>query len=277
MYKFILLILPAILVFATSCNSPEKKLSPEEILIQRIDSLNKAGFDITDYHAHLKGGLTMEQVLEHSAKTGIKYGVAVNGGFGFPVQNDTSLSLYYRTVMHYPVYHGLQCEGREWTSLFSPDSVALFDYIFTDAMTFFDAEGRRNRLWINEEVFMNDPQEFMEYLVSQVETILSHEKVNIYVNPTFLPEALQSQYDELWTNDRMIRVISVLKDNNIAMEINSRYKIPSPAFIKLAKEYGVKFTMGTNNVDANLGYLEYGLRIINECQLQPQDFWKCKK
>ena len=246
-----------VIFFVASCSSPKNKMTHEEILIQKIDSLNKAGFEITDYHSHLKGGLTMEQLLEHSAKTGISYGVAVNGGIGFPVQNDTTLSAYYRSVKHYPVFHGLQGEGREWVSLFSADSVALFDYSFTDAMTFTDADGNRNRLWIKEETHVNDPQVFMEYLVAQIETILANEKVSIYVNPTFLPDTLKSQYDELWTPERMNRVIAALKNNSVALEINSRLRIPSPAFIKLAKEAGIKFTLGTNNTDANLGYLEY--------------------
>ncbi len=264
------------LLFAASCNSPEKKISPEEVLIQKIDSLNKAGFEITDYHSHLKGGLTMEQLLEHSAKTGISYGVAVNGGLGFPVHNDSALSAYYHSVKNYPVFHGLQGEGREWMTLFSPDSINLFDYKFTDAMTFTDASGNRNRLWIKEETWVSDSQVFMDYLVLQIETILAKEKVDIYVNPTFLPDALKLQYDELWTEERMKKVVTALKENKVAMEINSRLKIPSPAFIKMAKEAGVKFTMGTNNTDAELGYLEYGLAMINECKLKPEDFWKCK-
>ncbi len=277
MKNFHPVLLLAAIFIAVSCNSPEKNTSPEEVLIQRIDSLNKLGFEITDYHAHLKGGLTMEQLLEHSEKTGISYGVAVNGGIGFPVQNDTALSAYYRNVMHYPVFHGLQGEGREWHSLFSPDSIALFDYVFTDAMTFTDAKGIRNRLWIKEETWVDDPQKLMDYLVVQIETILANGKVDIYVNPTFLPDTLKSDYNELWTQERMNRVVTALKENNKAMEINSRLKLPSAEFIKMAKNAGVKFTMGTNNTDAELGYLEYGLNMINESNLIPEDFWKCEK
>jgi hypothetical protein len=272
-----LLLSSVLLLILSSCVSPETKTSPEQVLIQRIDSLNKAGYNITDYHAHLKGGLTMEQLVLHSAQTGIRYGVAVNGGLGFPVQNDSALSNYYRNMKNQPVFLGLQGEGREWVGLFSADSVALFDYVFTDAMTFTDAKGRRNRLWIKEEAFVDDPQEFMDYLVNQIETIFTNENVNIYVNPTFLPDTLKARYNELWTKDRMERVIAVLKKNNIALEINSRLIIPSAEFIKIAKQSGIKFTLGTNNTNSDLGYLEYGLKMILECNLQPEDFWICNK
>ena len=275
MKRFFLLPLILSALFAVTCTSPEKQLSHDEALIRQIDSLNRLGYEITDYHAHLKGGLTMEQLLSHSAKTGIKYGVAVNGGRDFPVHNDSALSAYYHSMRKYPVYEGMQAEGREWVKLFSPDSVALFDYVFTDAMTFTDAKGRRTRLWIKDETYVDDAQEFMDYLVNQIVTILSTEKINIYVNPSFLPDTLQPQYNELWTQERMERVVKALKENNVALEINSRFKIPSSSFIKLAKASGVKFTMGTNNSDTELGYLEYGLQMIRECGLAPEDFWKC--
>ena len=91
--------------------------------IATIDSLKQAGYEIWDLHAHLKGGLTMDQLLAYSEKSGINYGVAVNAGVGFPVENDSALSAYYHAVKDYPVYHALQAEGSEWISNFSPDSI----------------------------------------------------------------------------------------------------------------------------------------------------------
>lgn len=241
--------------------------------IKAIDSLRQAGFEVTDLHAHLKGGLTMEQLLDHSKKTGIQYGVAINCGIGFPVHNDSSLRAYYNQVKEYPVFHAIQGEGREWTSLVSKETMALFDYAFTDAMTYTDAKGRRMRLWVPDEVFVDDPQEFMEYLVGKIEEILSSEPIRIYVNPTYLPEVIRDRYDELWTLERMDRVINALVKNHIALEINCANKIPSATFIKRAKTAGVQFTLGANNSGADLGYLEYGVKMIRECGLTPSDFW----
>jgi len=252
-------------------------IKQEEALIRRIDSLNKAGFNITDYHAHLKGGLTIEQLLAHAKRTGIKYGVAVNGGIGFPIQNDTLLSVYLQSMKNQPVYCALQAEGREWIKLFTPDSVAKFDYVFSDAMTFTDAKGRRMRLWMKNEVYVDDAQQFMDYLVNQIVDIVTKEPINIYVNPTFLPDTIAKRYDELWTKERMMKVVKALKKSGVALEINTRYQIPSAKFIALAKKEGIKFTFGTNNGEANLGYLEYGLQMIDKCKLKPNDFWQCKK
>lgn len=262
-----------LLILLTGCNNPAPK-NPGDTRILKIDSLTKAGYEIIDLHAHLKGGLTMEQLMEHSQKTGIKYGVAVNCGVGFPIQNDSDLSEYYHSVKDYPVYHGMQAEGREWVNTFSPDTIALFDYVFTDALTYYDHKGRRTRLWMKNEVFVEDADSFMNYYVNQIVEILNNESIDIYVNPTFLPEIIRERYDELWTEDRMQKVIDALTGNDVALEINARYKIPSAEFIKKAKEHGVKFTLGTNNGADDLGYLEYSLQIIEKCGLEPDDFWK---
>jgi histidinol phosphatase-like PHP family hydrolase len=69
-------------------------------------------------------------------------------------------------------------------------------------------------------------------------------------------------------------VIKVLKNNDVALEINARYKIPSIAFLKRAKEAGVKFTFGTNNTSSNdLGRLEYCLKAIHELGLTAGDIF----
>lgn len=258
-----------LVVLISACSSNDRVTN-----IQRIATLKAKGYDIVDYHAHLKGGLTMEDIIAHSDSTGITYGVAINCGKGFPVRNDSNLSAYYHSVKNYPFYTAVQAEGREWMDMVSQDTVQLFDYVFTDAMTWTDRKGRRTRLWKKNEVWIDDENEFMEDLVSHAENIFSTEPVDIYVNPTFLPEVIREKYEELWTDARINRVLDVLEANAVALEINARYHIPSEKIIKMAKARGIKFTMGTNNVTASLGTLDYCLDMIDACNLEASDFWK---
>jgi N-acyl-D-aspartate/D-glutamate deacylase len=241
-----------------------------------VTKLMRAGFPLVDYHVHLKGGLTIEELVENSQKLGINYGVAPNCGLHFPVTDDESLNEYIESVKGSPTFKGMQAEGREWITLFSPEAVAKFDYVFTDAMTFTDAKGRRNRIWIPEEVWVDDKQQFMDQMVEKIEAIMSQEPVDIYVNPTVLPAQIMGEYNELWTKERMERVVKVLADNNIALEINARYKTPSAEMIKMAKEAGVKFSFGTNNTGRDLGRLEYCIQMIEECKLTPNDMFEIK-
>lgn len=243
---------------------------------ETVTKLMQPGFPLIDYHVHLKGGLTIEEVVQNSQVLGINYGIAPNCGLKFPVTNDSTLYAYIESVAGSPTFKGMQAEGREWVTLFSPEAIAQFDYVFTDAMTFTDKKGRRNRIWIKEEVWVDDKQKFMDDLVEKIEAIFSQEPVDIYVNPTVLPDTLMPEYDQLWTKERMAKVVKVLAENNIALEINARYKIPNAEMIKMAKEAGVKFTFGTNNTGRDLGKLEYCLEMIQECGLTPNDMFEIK-
>ena len=70
-------------------------------------------------------------------------------------------------------------------------------------MTIVDHRGQRARLWIKEEVDIPDKQAFMELLVRTIVGILNDEPIDIYVNPTYLPDVLAKEYDELWTPERL--------------------------------------------------------------------------
>ncbi len=284
MRKITIFISIVITILIFGCNSkPEKAIKEQKQetsqspMIKKIAELKKAGYEIVDYHGHLKGGLTMEELLDHSKKTGITYGVAFNAGIGFPITDDATLLENYNKYKDYPVMLAMQAEGREWVDMFSKENISTFDYVFTDAMTWTDTKGRRMRLWMPEEVFVDDKDDFMDQLVSKIVGVMKEEPIDIYVNSTFLPDVLQPEYVVLWTEARMDKVIHAAVTNNVAIEINARYKIPSATFIKRAKAAGAKFSMGTNNVDKNMGTLDYAIEMIDECGLVPSDFFKPKK
>jgi hypothetical protein len=228
-----------------------------------------------DFHVHVKGGLTLDEALRRSSDSGIYYGIVINGGLSFPISSDAGLEAFLADMRGKPAYVAFQAEGREWVRLFSKATLEKFDYVFTDAMTWIGDDGRRMRLWIPDEVgTIADPQRFMDTLVDRAEGILANEPIDIYVNPTFIPAQLQKDYDRLWTPERMRRIVGALAANGVAMEINNRYRIPSAAFISLAKQSGVKFACGTNNTGAaDLGRNEYCIEMIRACGLQPADFW----
>ena len=228
-----------------------------------------------DYHVHIKADLTLDEALRRSAESGIYYGIAVNGGVGFPISSDAGLEAFLAGMRGKPAYVAFQAEGREWVRLFSAQALAKFDYVFTDAMTWTDGNGKRMRLWIADEVgTIADPQKFMDTLVERAVGIIATEPIDVYVNPTFVPAALQKDYERLWTPPRMKAIVDALAANGVAMEINNRYRIPSAAFIRLAKQSGVKFACGTNNTGAaDLGRNEYCAEMIRECGLGHGDFW----
>lgn len=242
---------------------------------QDILTLGAANYPMVDYHVHLKGELTLERALKQSRRDGLMYGLAINCGKGFTVESNEGARKFMEGMKGQPVYIAMQAEGREWTGMFSKETAALFDYVFTDSMTWTDNRGRRMRTWIPAEVGqIADPQEFMDTLVSRAVGILNNEPVDIYVNPTFIPEVIAKDYDKLWTPERMRKVADAAARNHVAVELNDRYKLPSAAFVKVFKEAGCKFTFGTNNAGApDLRRSEYGIQMIKECGLKWQDFF----
>ncbi len=249
---------------------------------RQLMQLQMSGFPLVDLHTHLKG-VTVEEAVHNSLRTGINYGIAPNCGLiyeGLPgvtastfIRDDAGLERFRQSMQPYPVFLGMQAEGRGWIDLFSQQAISRYDYVFTDCLTFTDEKGRHNRLWIEDEVYVDDPQVFMDTYVQRIESVLANEPIDIFVNPTYLPKVIANDYDRLWTESRMDRVIQAAVGQGIAIEINANFRIPSAAFIKRAKRAGAKFSLGTNNEDANLGRLEYCLDMIQDCELSAENIF----
>ncbi|GHT40870.1 hypothetical protein FACS189437_07060 [Bacteroidia bacterium] len=256
---------------------PNSVVDTADVLDEQDDDiirLQQQNFPTIDAHLHLKGGLTAENVAELTHKYGITYGIAPNCGKNFPVTTDEDIYAWLDSMKHHPFLLPMQAEGREWLDMFSLEAIQKFDYVFTDAMTWTDDKGRRLRIWIPEETFVDDKQHFMDLLVERAYGIITGEPISIYVNPTYLPATLSPEYDTLWTNARMEKIIDACVARGVAIEINNRFKIPSRKFIQLAKDKGARFSIGTNNEGiADVGKLEYAIEMIKACGLTKDNMW----
>ncbi|MFQ7056808.1 MAG: hypothetical protein ACLRQT_12405 [Alistipes sp.] len=253
-------------------------LPPVDERTDGVIRFQRRDFPVIDYHVHLKGGLTKERAHAMSMNYGINYGVAPNageGGVGRMLADDGEVYAYFDEVERMPFLCGVQGEGRKWTATFSQEALGVFDYLFTDAMTIIDHKGRNSRIYRPEEVHYDGvtKEQYMDHLVDQTVKILTNEPADIYANPTYLPDDMQADYDRYWTDARVDRVLDVLERYGIALEINARYRIPSFGIIRRAKQRGIKFTFGTNNVDADFGRLEYSLEAVEKCGLTADDIW----
>ena len=247
--------------------------------------LQQEDFPVINYHAHAKGGFTPGMAHNKSMVDGINYGLAVNiygklvhkgdGGVGRMIETDDEALAYLGQMSSaFPLMHGFQGEGRKWTMSFTEKSLAKCDYLFTDSMTVVD-RNRQIRLYRPDEMTYNgrSPEEWMEFYVDQIEKILTNEPADIYVNPLYLPRELAPRFDELWTDERVGRVLDVLVKYRIALEINSLSRLPGQRVVRMAKARGIKFTLGTNNQDANIGRLEWALDAVKECGITKEDMW----
>lgn len=260
----------------------DKPIDTNEQSAQAVDEqtdpiirLHQDDFPVLDYHVHLKGGLTKENAIAQSRKTGINYVIAPNCGVGFSLSTDTMVGDYLDSMRTQSFMLAMQAEGREWVTTFSPEMRERFDFVFTDALTFTDDKGRRTRLWIPQETWIENEQQYMDMLLDRICGVLT-EPADVYVNPCFLPAPMDQRSDELWTEARMTRFITALAASGKAIEINELYQIPSKAILMKAKEAGVKFTFGTNNVIPEVSDLPYSLRMKEELGLKASDMYNPK-
>ncbi|MDR1937448.1 MAG: DUF1080 domain-containing protein [Tannerellaceae bacterium] len=267
-------------ITVTTSNLKEKGIDIQAQLAEAVDEetdpiirLHQEDFPVLDYHVHLKGGLTNEGAAKQSRQTGINYAIAPNCGIDFPITDDAGVMNFLNEMRSEPFILAMQAEGREWVETFSQEVRDEFDYVFTDALTFTDSKGRRSRIWIPEETWIEDEQQYMDLIVDRICGVLQ-EPMDIYVNPCFLPPQMQDRYDAFWTEERMNKFVDALAQSGKILEINARYEIPNQAIILKAKAAGVKFSFGTNNAEAVVGKLEYCIRMKEACGLTAEDMYK---
>lgn len=232
-----------------------------------------------DLHFHLNyegqslanAALVYEKASTLSKERGVIFGIAeefVNDNIKI---NDSLILDRITLAKKNSLYLALQVSRRDWLNIFSKEVLKKVDYILADAMIFPDKDGRMMRIWV-PNTQLGDPQEFMELYVAHNLKVLA-EPINIWANPTYLPDALKSRYDELWTNARMRSLIDAAIKNNVAIEINSTFKIPNAKFIKMAKAAGAHFTFGSNTHGLGAGDITWSINMAKECGLTKDDFF----
>ena len=230
-----------------------------------------------DLHVHIHDdehpaqSMTPAEAAALSKKLGVRFGILAEGGCGGDIHNDRTLEEFLNSVEGLPVYRGLQVYGFGWPNCLSKQNLGRLDYISADALVFPNGSGKSIWLWLPGVKFDN-PQDFMDRYVDFTVKILS-QPIQIWANPTYLPESLKAQYDALWTPERMQRVIKAAVQNNAAIEINSHFRIPSVTFIRKAKAAGAKFSFGSNEHVHGIGNIEYPLAVAKECGLTQSDIY----
>jgi histidinol phosphatase-like PHP family hydrolase len=222
------------------------------------------GIPRVDYHVHLDRVVTLEKALELSKERGVKFGIVEHAGnrtnrYPGLLSSDEEMNAYLARLDGKPVYKGIQAEGLDWMASFSKAVVAKLDYVLSDALTMPQKDGQLARIWM--PFMLGDTQEWMDRYTDFNVQVIASEPIDIFANPTFLPESIQRDYDQLWTEARMRKIIDAAVKHRVAIEINSQYRIPSLRFLKMAKASGAKFSFGSNIHGAGVGNIDYGLEM----------------
>jgi histidinol phosphatase-like PHP family hydrolase len=250
--------------------------APARVFAAEAESPDTADIPLVDYHVH-RDGTTLEKLLEISRKRGVKFGIVEHAGKkenNYPIilAGDDELKSYIASLEGKPVYKGVQAEYLDWMSCFSKEAVAELDYVLTDAMTIRGPDGRRLKMW-SPQFEVGNPERFMDQYAEFHEEVIASEPVDILANTTWLPKAIEKQYDSLWTPKRFRKIVDAAIKYGVALEINSQYLIPRLPLLRMAKEAGVRFSFGSNIRGPNVGKLDYCVEMAKALGLTRRDIF----
>ncbi|MEI7911015.1 MAG: hypothetical protein WCK77_15370 [Verrucomicrobiota bacterium] len=242
---------------------------------QDLAAARLKGLSLTDYHIHIRGGMTLEKAGLRQEHSGIRSAVLENFGREWPLCDTPTLKAFIDlhsqplpNGQRLPV--GIQVNDRDWFKQIDPAQFQRLDYVLADTMIMgVTGEGKPRRLWL-PEVTIADPEAWMqEYLAHNLRIL--DEPISILANPTYLPPCIAHLYDQLWTEARMRQIIAKAVSKGVALEIQAGSDFPKPDFLRLAKGMGAKFSFGTNNFDDKTKDLARWFQAIALLDLQPAD------
>lgn len=238
--------------------------------------------DLRDYHIHLRGGMTAEMALERTKLTGVKSGVLENVGREWPLNTNEKLDAFVKVVEDVNatlpekdrLKIGIQVNDRDWYEKIDPKIYARLDFVLADTMIMGKRpDGSDERLWQLPKDYDVDQDEWFDRYFQHCMTVVS-EPIDILANVTYLPEFIADRYDELWTKERMTKLIQAAIDGGVALEIQAESQFPKPQFVKLALEMGAKISFGTNNFDPKLKSLEAWKRNFDRFHFTADQLWR---
>ncbi len=249
-------------------------------LSSNAQPVNAQGLDfpIEDYHVHLNS-LTIEQVMARSQETGVKYGVMEHAGtkeneYPIVLSNDKELAGWIEKLTGKGVYIGVQAEWIDWVPCFSKEVFSQLDYVLTDSWTVRDANGKRVKAFGQGYDPGNDPEAFMKWYVDWIVEILETTPLDIWSHPMWVTRKFQAQLEQMWTEERMRRVVMTCKNTNTAVEIDSSVKLPTMPFLRMAKAEGLKFCFGASSQGSRINPIDWSIATARELGLTRKDMFQ---
>lgn len=240
-------------------------------LYANINTKNEEDYPLMDLHVHTTDEFTVEMAMELATERKTKFGILAHP-HDFGLKDDADLKNYIDNLKKHPVYIGLQPMITNWMKNYSPEVLKQIDYILMDPQAIPLDDGDYIRIW-KLETYVEDLEEFMEKYMAHTFNILENEPMNVLGWPLFLPVCIAKHYHEVWTEERMHKIIMAAKARNIAIEINDMAQTPHEEFILMAKAEGLKFTFGSDARNNNAGRLAFCKRIAKKCNLKKEDFF----
>jgi histidinol phosphatase-like PHP family hydrolase len=226
---------------------------------------------VADLHTHTvfsDGRLSPEEVLRIASDKGYRVGLADHCGPGnFQLDSEDRFDRYLKAIEGLPVYRAVELDlGREIPVL--AESLGRCHYLIggvhsVGAVDFFDPSVTRADLGA-----------LLQEMLVMIESKSKRYSFDILAHPGLLPCNFRDQKDAVSQNWRTQLVELALKCN-LAIELSSRWLVPDLKLAAMAKEAGLKFSLGSDGHGADkMCRLDYSLELAEKLGLKDRDlFW----
>ena len=175
---------------AQGADTPDFRYPKDGVTAELLAECKARGITITDWHLHIRGGMTPEMAVARERASGIRSSAMENHGREWEIFTNARLREFAAAARKanpdMPV--GIQVNDRDWFRQIDPATRAKFDYILADTMIMGKLpNGRDKRLWLVKDIAdIGDPEKWMDAYVAHNLQILG-EPISILANPTYLP------------------------------------------------------------------------------------------
>ena len=203
----------------------------------------------TDLHLHSTfsdGRSSVAQLVERAKGIGFVFAISDHYSSLMPMKDDAALGVYLDELEKYPVYRAVEVDLGEELPM-SGENRARLDYLIGSVHNVVTETGER--LPISRQ---GEPEggldRYMDLYIAAVRRDVLAGTVQMIGHPTFLP-GLRSRglHDQLWTPERRRSFLEAVVQSGVALEISTRYNVPTPVLMREALEAGVRFAVGSDS------------------------------
>jgi putative hydrolase len=133
--------------------------------------------------------------------------------------------------------------------------------------------------WRDSQPILN-PTKYVDRVRVALEAGMESRVIDVLVHVTWLPETIRSEANTLITREWMKSLIDTASDNEVAIELNGAWEVPSVEFVRLCLKQGVKVSVGSDaHTVKEIGNVTYPLKILNIVEANVEDLFipKVKK
>lgn len=227
---------------------------------------------IKDLHTHTKfsdGKLTPEEVYCIAKAKGYQVGISDHCGEGsFQINRDDQFGQYLQALDGLPVFKSIELDlGTDIT--LSRQLMNKCDYLIGGVhsigeLNFFDRDAE-----------LVDTRVIMDQMLELIEKKARHYRFEILAHPGLLPMGLRQNQDRILDKKWSQRLVELAKKYEFALEISSRWKLPSYETIQIALDAGLKFSLGSDGHSReNVCVLDYSLQMLEKMKLKEKNLFQ---